>query len=231
VPPTGRGGPGGRRPPVPEAPGLPRRVGTVDYLGLAVAEVEDDRLYEQRTLGGAAPGARWRHVDLAGCALESVALAGSELTACSWVDVEADTCDLQGIVAERLRTSRLRLAGCRMSGATVITGDIRDTTFEALRGPDIAIRASQLRRVAFVGCALTGLDLADSELVEVAFTRCDLTGARFPGTRLRSVHFLDCDLTAISGVDGLAGASLDEATLTSAAASLARGLGIDLTPA
>lgn len=61
------------------------------------------------------------------------------------------------------------------------------------------------------------------------FVRCDLTGARFRGARMSSVAFLGCDLSATSGVDGLAGSSLDEPTLQSAAVSLARGLGVEVT--
>lgn len=219
---------GAARRPSPRPPARPRAVSGVGRLGLTVGGVEVDRLYERCTLTGSAPAVDWRQVDLADCVLASVALPGGELTACSWVDVEAATCDLQGLTSDRFRWLRVAVSGCRLSGATFTAADLRDTTVEDVRAPELAIRSSRLLRAAFTDSSLTDLDLGDSELTEVAFVRCDLTGARFRGTRMSAVTFIDCDLSAVSGATGLAGASIDGPTLQTAAVSLARGLGIEV---
>ena len=189
-----------------------------------------DELYTECRITGAAAGAVWAHVDLASCVLDSVVLAGARLAACSWQDVRFELGDLHGLTADRLRTARVALAGCRLSGATFTEVELVDTEARQLRAPDLAVRMSRLRRVLFADCSLTGLDLTETELIDVRFDGCDLTGARFDGARMCRVAFAGCRLSDIQGVAGLSGSTVDEAALAELGPSLARGLGIGIRP-
>ncbi|QGN31960.1 hypothetical protein GJV80_03125 [Microlunatus sp. Gsoil 973] len=155
----------------------------------------------------------WRHASLADSQLAGADLANAAFTDSGW---------------QRVSVVRSRLTGVQLAGCV-----LRNVRFTDSVANLANLRSADLQRVAFTGCSLAGSDWGAARLTDVSFTDCDLTEAAFSNARMSRVRFVRCRLLRLSGVAGLAGATIDPADLSELAETLAAAVGIrvDASPA
>jgi uncharacterized protein YjbI with pentapeptide repeats len=114
----------------------------------------------------------------------------------------ADSYELAAIEGARLNdasASRLQFDSCRLKRI-----ELDRTTLTNLRMIDVSVERSSaangtwakpsLRRVAIVGCRLTGLTVTEGDLSDVLFQECKADFFQLASSRIRSVRFENCVL-------------------------------------
>ena len=142
------------------------------------------------------------------------------------VNVRLRDVDVAGFAAREGRADRVLVDAGRLRGVVWANGVLRDVELRGVRGDDLSVRFSTLRRVVFRDCELAGLDLTESVLDDVRFERCRLPGVRFHRAQVKTLRIEGCDLAGASGVEALAGASVHPDDLLGLAPSMAAALGL-----
>lgn len=150
-----------------------------------------------------------------------VALEGAD----EWTEVIAEG-DYVGAVADEVVWNDVIVRGGRWSGVTFEGFQATDVTFENCDLAGFVLQEQvSLRRVAFVGCRMTGAVLAGAHLRDVLFSGCALDDANLRMVETQDVEFDECNLvgadlysakltkTKVAGCD-LRGVELSKAVLT-----------------
>lgn len=134
-----------------------------------------------------------------------------------WAEVRAEG-DYVGLGADDVVWADVVARKGRWSGATIDGFQATDVTFDTCDLSGVVLQGGvSLRRVAFVGCRMTGAVLAGAHMRDVAFVDCVfddanlrmidaldvvfdatvLTGADFYAAKLTDVAFMDCELRGV----------------------------------
>lgn len=207
----------------------PPQLGQIVLEGLRQAAVRD-----------LAPGAEVHSAHFASVALDQLDLE----------DAQVDTVKVDAMTADRAMLSGAAFTEVVLDGLNIPVVDAARTRWSdvSLSGRMGAFTAyeSFFRRVHFVNCALSFVNLRGSELRDVAFTDCtieelDLGGStcrrvRLSRTRIgtldvRQASLVDVDLRGaelevITGIDHLRGATVSSDQVLRMAPLLARQLGL-----
>jgi uncharacterized protein YjbI with pentapeptide repeats len=110
---------------------------------------------------------------------ELAAIEGVALNDASAGRLQFDTCVLTRIELDRTTLSNFRMIDARVERSSAANG--------------IWAKPS-LRRVAVVGCRLTGLTVTEGDLSDVLFEECKADFLQFASSRIRNVRFENCVL-------------------------------------
>lgn len=166
------------------------------------------------------------YAELSGCRFSDVRLAGSRWQHAALTDTELVGCDLANAGFPDSGWQRTRIERSRLTGVQVAGCALRHVVISDSIGNLANFRSADLQRVVLQGCSLVGSDWGAARLTDVCFTDCDLTEAAFSNARMLRVQFVRCRLVRLSGVTGLAGATVDRSELLELAETLAATVGI-----
>jgi uncharacterized protein YjbI with pentapeptide repeats len=110
---------------------------------------------------------------------ELAAIEGVRLNDASAGRLQFDTCVLTRIELDRTKLSNFRMVDVRVERSSAANG---------------IWAKPHLRRVAIVGCRLTGLTMTESDLSDVLFQDCKADFLRLASSRIRNARFDNCVL-------------------------------------
>ncbi len=205
-------------PTVPTPSGL-RMAGIEDRLesdkSIRNVNYPADDLSHQSGDGLEVHGCRFEGVRLP-TAISRTTIEGSHLVSCDLANAQVDESSLLDSV----------VTSSRLTGISWSHGILRGSVIEA-RADLSSYRNTKIRNVIFRDCDLRQSDWQRAEFRNVLFQGCNLTGAQFSNAQMQhNVQFSDCTLIDISGVRGMAGATVNGGDLLGLAGSLAREVGI-----
>jgi uncharacterized protein YjbI with pentapeptide repeats len=123
-------------------------------------------------------------------------LAGFQLLRLSLDDVLVQACDLSNVDWTRASARRVRVEGCRLTGAKVNQARLMLTVFRDCQGKYQQFRQTVFKDVRFEQCALVEASFEEADLRGTVFAGCDLTGASFTGAKLEGCDFRGSSLEA-----------------------------------
>jgi uncharacterized protein YjbI with pentapeptide repeats len=103
---------------------------------------------------------------------------------------------------------------------------IEDIVFEGCKLDMAGLRFCTIKSVLFHGCSLKGADFQGSSFKEVRVERCDLDEAEFRQSTVTSMDLRSSEIGGVRYVEGLRGATIDQAQLFDLAAKLAQVVGL-----
>jgi uncharacterized protein YjbI with pentapeptide repeats len=134
-------------------------------------------------------------------------VAAGRLSGSDFTDQTARDIVFEQVQVRRAAFTRTHLTNVRLTDVYMEVVELSGAVWEQAR----------IRRVAFGGCRLLGIQLVKAQLEDVLFQECNLEGAVLAAATCRAVRFERCNLR---------GAALEEADLTGAVFA-----GCDLTNA
>ena len=111
---------------------------------------------------------------------ELATIEGVALNDASASRLQFDTCALARVELDRTTLSNFRMVDVRVERSSAANG---------------VWAKPSLRRVAIVGCRLTGLTVTEGELSDVLFEECKADFLQLVSSRIRNVRFENCVLT------------------------------------
>jgi len=158
--------------------------------------------------------------------LERVDMTSAKLRESSWMDVHISAgqfggTDLAGFTARRVVIETSRMSGCIMSES-----GLRDVRIASSKLDMTNFRFAKLKNVVFKDCDFTEADFVGAVLTDVLFQNCKLERTNFDNATMSHVDITSCELIDLTGVRGLAGATIGYDQLATIAPSLANELGI-----
>jgi uncharacterized protein YjbI with pentapeptide repeats len=143
-----------------------------------------------------------------------------------WVDLKLEDCDVSGVVTTGYVVRRAEILRTRLRGVTLAKGQIDDTMVEGCSTSELSFRFSRLRHVVFRDCDLSGVDFYNTTFEHVTIADCNLQRADFDAADVRCLSIHNCDLAGVSGVRGLARATVDASDLPAMAIAMAAEIGM-----
>lgn len=206
------------------------KVRAVEFSHLTDAEagvLDDDETHEGlRWLGTSLADRSLRGVSFVGCELDGVSLAETDLTAARFGDSRLT----------RVNTPILKAPDASWVGTEIVTSRIGawegyGANMRAVRVDECKItyanlRGASLTDVQFTGCTFDELDLMDVRGLRVAFVDCTIGVLTAHRTRIESLDLRGASIGAVSGMDGLSGATMTEVQVSLLAPQFADHLGI-----
>ncbi|MET1051501.1 MAG: pentapeptide repeat-containing protein [Mycetocola sp.] len=175
-----------------------------------------------------------------------VDLSGRELTGltlreCAFDGLDLDDANLRGarvietvlsaVHAPVLRMSRSTLRDVVLERSRLGSAELFDTTWNAVRISScklgyVNLRGSTLTDVIFEDCTIDELDLGGVTATRVAFPGSSVTTLDVTRATLKHVDLRGLDFRAVHGLEGLAGATVNEFQVAELAPLFAAQLGI-----
>lgn len=165
-------------------------------------------------------------VEFTQCQFKDVDFSGTTLGRAVFTDCVFENSNLANLRAEKSSLVRADLSVLRMTGFHWTDGLLRDVRLTESRLDLSSFRFTDLVRVLFERCNLTGADFIKSDLGGAQFVGCDLTGAQFSQANMEGARFSHCSLVDIGGVTSWKGAIVRSHDLVTLSYTLAAALGI-----
>ncbi|WAL41182.1 pentapeptide repeat-containing protein [Brevibacterium sp. BRM-1] len=196
------------------SPGLPGDLGPEDRVdGLEFADPE---------LG---PGSA-RAASVLDCRFASCEFAGLDLELAALTGCAFDRCAAAGLALVPSRLSNVRFDGCRVGSLEAYGAAFERVEFAACRLGYVNLRGAVLRDVRFEQCRIGELDLGQATAARAACPQSELEALEVVGAALADVDLRGASIGRITGLRGLAGATLDEQQVALLAPALAAEFGI-----
>jgi uncharacterized protein YjbI with pentapeptide repeats len=202
---------------------------------IVLADLVDGDLADL-TPGDRVDGLRYRGGDVSERDLTGVGIAECELVGVFAHDALLRGAVITETVIERLeapvlRAPRATLRDVLVSGSRIGSVEFYDDHWQSVRFTGcklgfVNLRGSEIRDIRFTDCTIEELDLGNARAERVAFEGCDVRALDVTGAKLRDVDLRGLDLAAISGLEGLKGATMDGMQVALLATTLANHLGI-----
>ncbi|MFC5928709.1 pentapeptide repeat-containing protein [Cryobacterium melibiosiphilum] len=166
-------------------------------------------------------GATFEECEFVGVDLHDAALRGITVSESIFTDLHAPV-----FSAPRSTWRDVRLDHARIGSMEAYEATLRSVHIDGSKLDFVNLRNATLTDVLLSNCIIDELDLGSATLQRVELQNCrigtlDVTGARCTDVDLRSSEF-----SAIHGLEGLRGATIDDAQLALLAPLLAAHLGI-----
>jgi uncharacterized protein YjbI with pentapeptide repeats len=115
-----------------------------------------------------------------------------ELTDVKFINCELSNIDLRGAIIHRTE-----MIDCKMIGANLSEGTLRNVIFDNCNCSYGFFRFSDLKQVSFTNCLLNNSDFQNSNFNKVNFSKTDLKHAQMSGTKLKDIDLSNCDIEGI----------------------------------
>jgi uncharacterized protein YjbI with pentapeptide repeats len=160
------------------------------------------------------------------CSLERLVLGGAKLRGSRFIESVIVDSFAPSLKAARTTWRDVRVDRPRWGFAEIFDSELQSVRLEGGKIDYLNFRESTLRDVVIESCSIGELDLGGVVAERVALIDCrigslDLTRARLSSFDLRSSTF-----DAVTGLEGLRGAVIDDAQLTLLAPALAAHFGL-----
>ncbi|RFA23684.1 hypothetical protein B7R25_00245 [Subtercola boreus] len=199
-----------------------------DRLTVAALDelVAGDSREREHYEGGAADGEALTGCSFLECRFTGVTLTDAELRGSRFVETVFEAPFAHTLKAARTTWRDVRVVNPRWGSAELFDSELDSVHLTGGKIDYLNLRGSRLSNVVLEGCTITDLDLADARVTRVAFVDCrigtlDVTRASCCSVDLRSSEF-----SRLHGIEGLAGATIDDLQLSLFAPLFAEHLGL-----
>ncbi|WP_062208522.1 pentapeptide repeat-containing protein [Demequina oxidasica] len=181
-------------------------------------------------------GLRWADASFGDRALRGVAFVG-----CEFVNVAMSDADLTAARFGESRLTRLNIPVLKAPDASWVGSEIAASRIGAWEGYGATLRATEITEckvtyanlrgatltdVLFTGCTFDELDLMDVKGARVAFADCTIGVLTAHRMQVTDLDLRGASVGAVSGMDGLKGATMSDTQVTLLAPQFADHLGI-----
>jgi uncharacterized protein YjbI with pentapeptide repeats len=199
-------------------------VDLVDSDG-ALLHAGDSRDAERFTgaeLGGLdLTGITFRECEFRGVSLADTTLRGATFSECLAVDLHAPV-----FSAPRSSWRDVRIDHSRLGSVELYDASLRSVHFDGCKLDFVNLRNAVLTDVLLSNCIIDELDLSSATVQRLELQNCRIGTLDVANARLTDADLRSSDFGAIHGVEGLRGATIDDAQLALMAPLLAAHLGL-----
>jgi len=193
----------------------------------SVADLDDDETMEALRWRGADFGAAaLRGATFVGCELIGVALFEADLTAARFSDSRVTRVNTPVLKAPDASWTGSVLEGSRIGAWEGYGAHLRATQFIGRKVTYANLRGASLTDAVFTDCTFDELDLMDCTGARVAYANCTIGLLTLHRTKIASFDLRGASIGAVSGMDGLRGATMTEDQIAMLATQFADHLGI-----
>ena len=166
-------------------------------------------------------GATFEECEFTGVDLNDAALRGITLVESLFTDLHAPVFSAPRSTWRDVRVDHARLGSMEAYEATM-----RGVHIDGSKLDFVNLRNATLTDVLFSNCIIDELDLGSATLQRVELQNCRIGTLDVTGSRLTDVDLRSSDFGAVHGLEGLRGATIDDAQLSLLAPLFAAHLGI-----
>ncbi|WP_346012058.1 pentapeptide repeat-containing protein [Streptomyces sp. SID3343] len=178
----------------------------------------DGCVFEDPDAGGSAFGE---------CAFANTSFDRGRYRRCRFDDVWWHTVRMVGVDLVETEWLDVEFAAGVLAGTEISGSRLRRVTFRNCKFDSVNARMAHLRDVFFVDCLLRDVDFGGATLTDVAFPGSTLERVRLDRTKLTKVDLREANgLGIASGLDALAGTTINTGQLLDLAPAFAQLLGI-----
>lgn len=146
-------------------------------------------------------------LDVRSCRFEKCDLRAADGCRISFVDCVLDHCDLSGVVLEKCTLQRVRLVGCRLTGARFSEGTLMNVAFEDCQMDYCAVDKEKVQHVEIKRCTVKESMWIECRWSDLVLRDCTLDGSEFARTSMKGLDLSGCrfshlrvDVQALRGV-------------------------------
>jgi len=208
----------------------PPRLDAPRSLDLAEGDTDSLESHDGRD-GERYSGADLGERDLAGatfseCEFLDLSAHETDFRAAEFVDTRFDRLNAPIFTAPRSRFRDVTIENSRVGSAEFYEASWQSVHFRNCKLGYINLRGANLRDVLFTNCQIEELDLGGAKALRVAFVDTVITNLDVTRSQLEHVDLRGADMRALSGLEGLRGATVNPYQVTELAPIFARQFGI-----
>lgn len=181
-------------------------------------------------------GERYSRVDFSGrdftgtgfteCELHAVDLNGTVLRGTSWAECVGTELHAAVFSAPRSRWRDVRIEHSRLGSVEMYEANLRSVQIDGSKLDFVNLRSTTLTDVLISNCIIDELDISAAVVQRLELRDCRIGTLDVAGARLTDVDLRSSDFSAVHSLEGLKGATIDDAQLSLLAPLLAAHLGI-----
>jgi len=164
--------------------------------------------------------------DFTECELRAVDLNGTVLRGSRWSECIATELHAAVFSAPRSSWREVRIEHSRLGSVELYDATLRGVQIDGSKLDFVNLRNATLTDVLISNCIIDELDLSGSAVQRLELRDCRIGTLDVAGARLSDVDLRSSDFSAVHSLEGLKGATIDEAQLSMLAPLLAAHLGI-----
>jgi uncharacterized protein YjbI with pentapeptide repeats len=198
------------------------RLDTVEPAELGPAEMRSDERYVDADFGERDLGS----TSFVGCSFERVrmtdpVLRGAQFAECAFADLDAPV-----LSAPRSSWRSTTVTSSRIGSGEAYESTWRSVLIEGSKINYLNVRSAEWRDVVLRDCVIDELDLSYASVTRLAVERCRIGTLDVSHATLVDVDLRGASLSTVNGLDGLAGAWINQTQLLELAPLIAGHLGI-----
>lgn len=206
------------------------KVRPVDLSNLTTADqydIDEDTTLEGLHWADQSFGDRaLRGIAFVGCELDNVGLGDADLTAARFGDTRLTRLNMPVLKAPDSSWVGTEIVASRIGAWEGYGANLRATQVTECKITYANLRGATLTDVLFTDCTFDELDLMDVSGARVAFVDCTIGVLTAHRMRIDDLDLRGASIGAVSGMDGLGGATMSETQVTLLAAQFAAHLGV-----
>jgi uncharacterized protein YjbI with pentapeptide repeats len=160
------------------------------------------------------------------CELHAVDLDNTVLRGSSWSECIATELHAAVFSAPRSSWHDVRIDHSRLGSVELYDATLRSVQIDGSKLDFVNLRNAALTDVLISNCIIDELDLSSATVQRLELRDCRIGTLDVAGARLTDVDLRSTDFSAIHSLEGLRGATIDDAQLSMLAPLLAAHLGI-----
>jgi uncharacterized protein YjbI with pentapeptide repeats len=166
-------------------------------------------------------GITFRECEFSGVSLNETKLRGATFSECIATDLHAPV-----FSAPRSMWRDVRIEHSRLGSVEVYEATMRSVQIDGSKLDFVNLRNATLTDVLLSNCIIDELDLSSASVQRLELSNCRIGTLEVGNARLKDVDLRSSDFSRVHGVEGLRGATIDDAQLSLLAPILAAHLGI-----
>ncbi|WP_233202013.1 pentapeptide repeat-containing protein [Cryobacterium sp. Y11] len=193
-----------------------------DGARLRPGDIRDTERYTGANLDGRdLTGISFRECEFVGVSLHETKLRGASFSECLATDLHAPV-----FSAPRSNWRDVRIDHARLGSVEAYEAIMHSVHIDGSKLDFVNLRNATLTDVLLSNCIIDELDLGSATVQRLELPNCRITTLDVGGAKLKDVDLRGSDFSAIHGLDGLRGATIDDAQLSLLAPLLAAHLGL-----
>jgi uncharacterized protein YjbI with pentapeptide repeats len=120
----------------------------------------------------------------------------------------------------------VRVERSRLGSVEIYEAELRGVSLESCKLDFVNLRSASVTDVLLADCIIEELDLGGATVQRLELQNCRIGVLNLAGARLKDVDLRSSDFATLQGIEGLRGATIDDAQLSLLAPLLAEHLGL-----
>ena len=195
---------------------------SVDGSLLRSGSDSDGELFDRVEFDGRdLTGATFRECEFRGVSIHDTKLRGVTFAECVIADLQAPV-----FSAPRSSWRDVRIEHSRLGSVEIYEATMRSVQIDGSKLDFVNLRNANLTDVLLTNCIIEELDLSSATVQRLELRDCRIGTLDVSGSRFKDVDLRSSDFSAVLGIEGLKGATIDDAQLSLFAPVFAAHLGV-----